>query len=219
MLAKQIIQTNFPIIQLNDKVIVALRILDDFDIQHLPIISEDKFVGIISKDDLLDADENNIIATLQNYFNTAFVKTEEYFLSAIKLAAQYQLSAIAVVNEQIELQGIIPLNELVNATALYLSCNEPGGMIILETEKRHFSFGEISRLIETNDSYITQLNTYEEQDTGLFIVTIKVNTIEISDIVATLQRYDYTIRYYFGEEQYNNELKENLNQLMFYINM
>lgn len=71
-----------------------------------------------------------------------------------------------------------------------------------------FSFGELSRLVETNDSYITQLNTYTEAGTGLVIVTIKINKIEVSDIVATFQQYDYVVRYYFGREEYANELKK-----------
>ncbi len=43
--------------------------------------------------------------------------------------------------------------------------------------------------------------------------------MEISDIIATLQRYDYIIRYYFGEEEYENELKENYDLLMAYLNI
>ena len=92
-------------------------------------------------------------------------------------------------------------------------------MIVLETDKRHFSFGEISRLVETNDAYITQLNTYTEADTGLVVVTIKINKVEVSDIVASFQRYEYIVRYYFGEEQYANELKENYNHLIAYLNI
>jgi len=84
-------------------------------------------------------------------------------------------------------------------------------------DKRNFSFGELSRLIETNDASITQLNTYTESTTGLFIITIKVNKIEISDIIATLQRYEYSIRYYFGEEDYENELRKNYDLLMTYL--
>ena len=64
-----------------------------------------------------------------------------------------------------------------------------------------------------------QLNTMSENDSGLLLVTIKLNKIEVSDIVATFQRYDYQIRYYFGEEQYANELKENYNHLISYLNI
>ena len=49
--------------------------------------------------------------------------------------------------------------------------------------------------------------------------TLKLNKIEISDIVATFQRYEYIVRYFFGEEEYANELKENYNHLISYLNM
>jgi len=102
---------------------------------------------------------------------------------------------------------------------LFNSVEEVGGLIVLEMEKRNYAFGEINRLVETNDAHITQLNSYTDPDTGLFTVSIRVNKYEISDIVATFQRYEYSIKYYFGEEQYENELKENYNLLMNYINM
>ncbi|MBX2930726.1 MAG: CBS domain-containing protein [Chitinophagaceae bacterium] len=219
MLAKQLIQSNYPSVHLTDKVSFALRVMEDYDLQHIPVINDDKYIGIVSKDDLLDVEEAAPVASLQNQFAIIAIKSEEHFITALKAAAQHRVSIVAVVNEQLELQGVITLQELVYATSNFLSCNEPGGIIVLETEKRHFSFGEISRLVETNDAYITQLNTYIEAETGLIIVTIKVNTSEISDIIATLQRFDYAIRYYFGEEQYANELKDNFNQLMFYLNM
>ena len=50
-------------------------------------------------------------------------------------------------------------------------------------------------------------------------VTVCVNKLEISDIVATFQRYDYIVKYYFGEELYTNELKDNYENLMNYLNI
>lgn len=219
MLAQQLTQNDYPPVKLFDKISFALQLMEDYDVQHLPVINEDKFVGIIGKEDLLDADETAPVASIQEQLIKAFVKGDEYFLTVVKVTAQHQLSLIAVVNEHMELAGAITTAQLIKYTAHFLGSEEPGGVIVLETEKRHFSFGEISRLVETNDAYITQLNTSTEAETGLVIVTIKINKPEISDIIATLQRYDYSIRYYFGEEQFGNELKENFNQLMFYLNI
>jgi acetoin utilization protein AcuB len=53
----------------------------------------------------------------------------------------------------------------------------------------------------------------------LLLVTLKINKTELSDIVATFQRYDYSVKYFFGDELYNNELKENYNHLMLYLNV
>ncbi|MBW0179160.1 CBS domain-containing protein [Sediminibacterium sp.] len=219
MLASQLINTGFPAVNLFDKVSFALQLMEDYDLLHLPVLSEEKFAGIIEKADLLDADEDGLLASLEQSLKKLFVKGEEHFLAAVKQVAENELSMLPVINEQHELQGIIPAKSLFTHVSHFLGNNEKGGVIVLETDKRHFSFGEISRLVETNDAYITQLNTYPESDTGLVIVTIKINKIEVSDIVATFQRYDYVVRYYFGEEQYANELKENYNHLLAYLNM
>jgi hypothetical protein len=114
---------------------------------------------------------------------------------------------------------VILSKDLVKAVSLFLGIDEKGAVIVLETDKRNYSFGELSRLVETNDAYITQLNTYTEASSGLVVITIKINKIEVSDIVATFQRYDYVVRYFFGEEEYANELKENYHHLISYLNM
>jgi acetoin utilization protein AcuB len=73
--------------------------------------------------------------------------------------------------------------------------------------------------VETNDAQITQLNTYHDSVSSLFYVTLRINKMEVSDIVATFQRYEYKIKYYFGEEQYENELRDNYNHLMNYLSI
>ena len=219
MLASQLINSSFPAVNLFDRVSLALQLMDEYDVFHLPVLSEEKFAGIISKEDLLDADETSLLASVESALLTVSVKGEEYFLSALKLLAENELSLLPVINEQSELTGVISSRDLIRRVSVYMGNEDRGGIIVLEIDKRNFSFGEISRLVETNDAYITQLNTHTETDTGLVVVTIKVNKIEISDIVATFQRYEYIVRYYFGEESYANELKENYNHLISYLNM
>ena len=218
MLASQFIQTNYPSVNIFDKVSLALQLMDDYDVQHLPVLSEEKYIGLISKDDAFDADENSLITSLEYQLIKASVKAEDHFLQALKLSAEMQLSIIPVVNDQKELSGVISRIDLLKAVSKFVGGEEPGAMIVVEIDKRNYSFGEISRLVETNDAYITQLNTNIEPETGLIMVTIKINKQEVSDIVATFQRYDYHIRYYFGEEQYANEMKENYQNLLSYLN-
>jgi len=219
MLANQLITTHYPAVDLLDKVSTALQLMDDFDLQHLPIIVEDKFIGMVSKDDLLDADENSSVKVLEADFIRKAVKGGEHFLSALKIAADNALSLVPVINDGMEWAGAIPAADLLKASSLFTGAGEPGAFIVMEMERKHYSFGEISRLVETNDAYITQLNTSLEAETGLLIVTIKINKVEVSDIVATFERYDYSVRYYIGEEQYENELKYNYDHLMSYLKM
>jgi hypothetical protein len=98
-----------------------------------------------------------------------------------------------------------------------MSLNYPGALIVLEIESTSYSFAEISRIVETNDAQITQLNTLVDAETGIMQVTIRVSKMEVSDIIATFQRYEYNVKYYFGEEIYENELRTNYDNLMNYL--
>ena len=219
MLVAQLIQTDYPILHLADKVSFAMQLMEDYEIQDLPVVVNETFSGSISKEILLDADEENTIATLQSSFSNNCVKKEEFFLSALKGIVENGSTLIAVINDSKDYLGVITSTALLEQLSIYVGTVEPGGIIVLEVERRNYSFGEISRLVETNDAYITQLNTYTELETGLVIVSLKINKVEISDIISTFHRYEYVIRYYFGEEQFTNELKDNYNHLMTYLNI
>jgi len=219
MLALQLIRTDFPLINLSDKVSLALQIMEDYEVQHLPVVSDGNFLGLVSKEDLLDTEDGSPVAAIQNLFIRAYIKAEQHFSAAVKLAATLNLSLIPVINDNQELTGLISSYELLTTLSNFIGNEERGGIIVLEIEKKDYSFGEISRLVETNDAYITQLNTLTNQETGILTVTVKINKNEISDVIATFQRYDYHVRHYFGEEAYTNELKDNYHQLIAYLNI
>lgn len=219
MLASQLIVTNYPTVTLTDKVSLALQLMEDYDIVHLAVVKDNKYMGLVAKSDLLDTDEDSSIAQLEHQWLGPSVLLTDHFLTALKLSATFDVSLVPVINETKDLQGVIPQTELIHAASKFTGAEDPGGLIVLEMEKRNFSFSEISRLVETNDAYITQMNTGVDAASGLLLISIRINKFEVSDIVATFQRYDYVIRYYFGEESYENELKENYDLLMTYLKM
>ena len=219
MLNNQILVPGYPTVHLYDKVSLVLSLMEDFDVQHLPVTDAELYVGVISKADLLDTNEDYTIASIQELLVNVHAKSDDYFLTSLNLLKEHHLSLIPVLSDKGEIIGIINQESILNAIYHFLGGDEQGGIIVLEIDKRHFSFGEICRLIETNDAMIMQLNTSVQVDTGKILATIKINKMEISDIVATFQRFDYDIKYYFGEEHYNNELKDNFNHLMNYLNI
>jgi CBS domain-containing protein len=219
MLAAQLINTSFPSVHLLDKASFALQLMEDYDVQHLCVVTDEKFVGIVDKNTLLDTHASAVIATLQNEFIVASVHADEHFLAAAKLLSLHELSVLPVVSTSADLVGVITAKQMLIALTSHVGADMKGGVIVLEMEQRQYSFGEIARLVETNDAYVTQLNTITDAQTGMLLVTLQINRIEVSTIVATFQRYDYSVKYYFGEENYQNELKENYNHLLSYLNM
>jgi CBS-domain-containing membrane protein len=219
MLAAQLINTSFPSVHLLDKASFALQLMEDYDVQHLCVVTDEKFVGIVDKNTLLDTPETAVIATMQDEFIVASVHADEHFLAGTKLLSLHELTMLPVVSTTADLLGVITAKHMLAALTSHVGADMKGGVIVLEMEQRQYSFGEIARLVETNDAYVTQLNTATDTQTGMLLVTLQINRIEVSTIVATFQRYDYSVKYYFGEENYQNELKENYNHLLSYLNM
>ena len=218
MLTGELRSQNLPYLHLTDKVHHALQLMNDNQVTHLPIVEGDKYIGLISEDDLLQADnDNSDLNTLQQSFGTLSVKSNEHFLKAIQVAAENGLSVVPIVEDDSNLSGAVAYSDLLKYASEFMSLTEPGGLIVLEVDSKQYSFNEISKLVETNDAQITQLNTSNDSEAGTMQVTIRVNKSEISDIVATFQRYEYNVKYYFGEELYVNELRNNYDNLMNYL--
>jgi len=218
MLTGELRSQNLPYLHTTDKVHHALQLMNDNQVTHLPVVEGEKYIGLISEDDLLQADnDNDELGALQQSFGNLSVKSNEHFLKAIQVAAENGLSVVPIVEEDNELTGVVSYNDLLKHASQFMSLTEPGGLIVLEVDSKQYSFNEISKLVETNDAQITQLNTSNDPSTGIMQVTIRVNKSEISDIVATFQRYEYNVKYYFGEELYVNELRNNYDNLMNYL--
>ncbi|MDB5252748.1 MAG: hypothetical protein JWP27_1917 [Flaviaesturariibacter sp.] len=216
MLTKDLISNSIPYLHLDDKVFHALQLMNDYHVAHLPIVEDDKYLGIISEEQLLHTDEESILQQLPISDGGTAVQANDHFLKAIQVAVQNKLSVVPVIHEK-ELLGIVTYNDLLRNASDFLSLNEPGGLIVLELEGKDYSFSEISRIVESNDAQITQLNTFSDPETGIMQLTLRVSKLEISDIISTFQRYEYNVKYYFGEEMYQNELKTNYDNLMNYL--
>src|SRR5438046_2395121 len=134
MLVNQLITNHYPTVEPEDKVSLALQLMDDFDILHLPVVDDNKYIGLVCKDDLLDADDNGVLSFLHNDFIFKSVKASEHFLSALKLASTNSLSLVPVVNNEMEWVGAITCQELLKAATLYTGAEEPGAIIVLEME-------------------------------------------------------------------------------------
>jgi acetoin utilization protein AcuB len=218
MLTRELLSQTLPFLRPHDKVYQALQMMNDNHVTHLPVVDGDKFAGIISEDDLMQTEnDNSPVSSLQQSFANVSVKEDEHFLKAVQVAADSGLSVVPVVTDENELIGTVAYNDLLKFSSEFMNLSEPGGLIVLEMENKQYSFNEISKLVETNDAQITQLNTSTDSETGLIQVTIRINKPEISDIVATFQRYEYNVKYSFGEELYTNELRSNYDNLMNYL--
>ena len=216
MLTRDLISNSIPYLHLHDKVYHALQLMNDYHVAHLPVVADDTYLGILSEELLLHSDDDQFLSELPISDGGTVVQGNDHFLKAIQIAVQYKLSIVPVLQEK-QMLGIVTYNDLLRNTADFMSLTDPGGLIVLEIEGKDYSLAEINRIVESNDAQITQVNTYLDPVSATTQVTIRVSKLEVSDIISTFQRYEYSVKYYFGEELYENELRSNYDNLMNYL--
>ncbi|HUS02382.1 MAG TPA: CBS domain-containing protein [Chitinophagaceae bacterium] len=220
MLAIELNNNIIPQLRLEDTVGKALQLINDFKVSHLPVVSEEKYLGLLSEEDLLDADNKKmLIQLLHGEFIDVSIKENEHFLQAVNISNEFQTSVVPVVNEENEFLGSISGQNLLRILGNFSGAQEIGGIIVLEMERSQFTISEISRIVESNEATILHLNTTIQPETGLLTVTIHINKKELSMVVAAFERYDYDVIYYFGEEKFENEIHSNYRHLMNYLDI
>lgn len=220
MLTVELINSNIPRLKLQDSVSKALQLINDYRVTHLPVVQDDKYLGLVSEDDLLDMEQDKVpVELMQESFVYAAVSENEHFLTAVNCCNQFETTVVPVINEEKELLGVITTPDLLKALGNFAGTNEIGGIVVLEMERSQFAISEISRIVESNDATILHLNTTVHPETGMLTVTIHINKKEIAAIVATFERYDYDVIYYFGTENFENEIHTNYRHLMNYLDI
>lgn len=220
MTTLQLADNIFPSLHLQDTVEKALQLMNDFKIAHLPVVSEEKFLGLIGEEGLREeANKNATLEVFQTNLIPAAVNASYHFLKAATIHNLYLTNVIPVINENQELLGTISSEALVMAMGNFCGSAEYGALIVLEMERTRFAISEINSIVESDGATILHLNISPLPSSNLLEVTLQINKKEVSTIIATFERYEYSISYYSGEELFENEINTNYHNLMNYLDI
>lgn len=220
MTTLQLIDNTIPQLHLHDTVVKALQLMSDFKITHLPVVSGEKFLGLISEEDLLDKkDKKATIEIFKDDFIPASVNASQHFLKAVPIYNLYRTNIVPVINETGEYMGTIRGFDLVNALGNFCGANEFGALVVLEVKPIRLAISEINSIVESDGATILHLNISPMPPSPLLQVTLQINKREISTIIASFERYEYSVAYYSGEELFENDLSSNYQNLMNYLDI
>lgn len=208
----------YPWVQHTESVATALAMMEDEQLSHLPVVEGTTYQGLVSREALYEVSDDSIALDQLGWpLPRPSVKPTDHFLAAVQVMGEQGLSLVPVITEQQELLATISALELTTTIGKFLGLQAGGALLVLEKEAQHYTASEVAKLVESNDAQLLQLNTTVNAQTGHIQITIRLNKYEVSDVIATFQRYDYTVRFYVGEEQYANELKSNYDHLIHYL--
>ena len=108
MLIRDVQSQTIPYLHLTDKVYDALQMMNDAHIAHLPVTEGDKYVGLISEDDLLQApDENMPISGIMEVFPTPSIQQNEHFLKAMQVAVENGITVVPIIEANGDIYGTV----------------------------------------------------------------------------------------------------------------
>lgn len=221
MLAKDIISENVPPLKIKDTGDKAIEWMYEFKLTHLPLVENKKYMGLVSEDDILDFNNTHeqLGKFLKNLYKP-FVKDTEHIYEVLRVAAGLKSTIIPVVDSKQNYLGLITLQSLLFNFAKMTAISEPGGVIILElNNKTDYVLSDIARIVESNGAHILSLYFNVDSDSGKHAVTLKVDSTEIKHIVATFERYEYSVKAYFQESDMGEIIKDRYDSLMNYLNI
>lgn len=221
MIAKDLISSLLPPLKTTDSGEKALRWMADFHVRHLPIVEDGRIVGVVSEDDILDHDSLEGSFGFQQHaaLHRPMVNETDHIYDVIKIMVAQNLSVIPVINDTERYLGVITLETLVQYFANALSMTELGAVIVLETTRRDYSLAEIARISESEQVIILSSYITSNPLNATIEVTLKVNKQDIGRLVATFERFDYSVKAFFQETDYYDSLKEHYDSLMSYLNI
>jgi acetoin utilization protein AcuB len=220
MLAKDLISDVIPSLRTSDTAVEALNWMEVFRISHLPIVNNEEFLGLISDSDIFDVNNpdepigNHKLSLLRPY-----VRYDQHIYEVMELASRLELTVVPVLDYQSKFLGVVRMTDMLHYFAKLSAIEKPGGIIVLEIAENDYSMTEISQIIESNNAKILSMYINGTEDSTKLEVTLKLNVTDLTPIIQTFNRYDYSIKASFMEYDEQDDLyNERYDLFMRYLN-
>ena len=221
MIARQLIADTIPALNHNNTAANALDQMQEFGVEMLPVIDDQKkYIGLLTDEAILDIEDMDLpLKDLPYSLTHPFVKANMHIFEVIKIAAENNLSLIPVLEEDDVFIGTITLQSLFRYFSNINSLTEPGAIIILSTPINSYSLSEISRIVDSCDMKVLALYVNIIRDQSKIEITIKLDKTDLSSLLNTFERFQYTVLAAFQEKEYIQDLKERFDEFMNFLDI
>jgi acetoin utilization protein AcuB len=221
MLAKDLISDEIPAIKTSDTAVEALNWMEVFRVSHLPIVNNEEFLGLVSDADIYDLntpDEpigNHRLSLLRPY-----VRFDQHIYEIIELAARLKLTVVPVLDYHNKYMGVVRMSDLLHYFSKLTAIEKPGGIVVLEMSQNDYLMTEIAQIVESNNAKILSMYVSSATESTKLEVTLKLNVTDLTSIIQTFNRYEYTVKASFMEYDEQNDLYNTRYELfMKYLNI
>jgi acetoin utilization protein AcuB len=215
----QLIEPSVPVLKPDDTGDRAIEVMETNYLHQLPVVNGEDYLAIVREDDLLECltPETPLAQTELLQFRP-FVPVGAHPFDALGELNRSKLSVLPVVDTDHKYLGSITKDTLLQYMADNTGIQNPGSIIILEIHPRNYTLYEIAGICEKEDVMITHASLRTLPD-GIMEVTLKLNKNTTNAVVASFERHKYTVKEIYGSDNNDDDLTDNYNLLMAYLNI
>jgi acetoin utilization protein AcuB len=220
MLAIELISDAIPPVHTSDTIQKVIDRMVEFRLRHLPIVNEEQFLGLVSENDLIEESDNQTaIGALSLSMVNPYVLESQHIYDVIRIFYEQQLTVVPVLDAKKNYLGVISINMMNEYFAKLTSVTEPGGIIVIEIVNKNNSLAHMAQIVESDNAQILSSYVRTFPDSTRMEITLKVNKVDISAIIATFARYEYDVKATFNHIDDNQGSKDRYDSLMNYLNL
>lgn len=225
IIAEDLLNRMIPPLKVSDTVGKAAKWLDEFHVGQLPVLDNRQYRGLVTDADLLDYETaekaGELLGSLALGYANVHVQRDQHFYSIMEVAIQNKVQLVPVLDDQREYLGVVTVSDTLAAFGQPTVAAGQGGVLVLSMEERDYSLTAISRYVEENNAKILSAHVaQDEHDPYRIRLTLKVNTPNLTRIVATLERFGYVITAQFsGIGELGENEQERYDALLKYLSL
>lgn len=221
MIAEELINHMIPPLKLKDDAHKAMLWMEELRSNELPVVDNEKFMGLVTEDLILEANDVEMsVADLKPKSINCYVSKGSHFYEVIKTASDHGVQMVGVVDESGKYIGVITVQDTITSFAQSAAVQLPGGIIVISLKQIDYSLSEISRLIEENSAKILSASVKEDElDPSRIKLTIKINRLDLTAVIATLERFGYQIIARYQEPRIMDDKKDRIDMFLRYLDI
>lgn len=220
MLLTELLSPQIPVVAPGDTFDAARVLIKKNHVEHLPLVENGQYLGLVPLEDLKHDHHIHPLLSSGNFeqFKPA-ISTHAHPLEALKIIYLHDLSLLPVVHQAYDYAGVVTKDDLMQYLVDNMSIEISGGIIVLEVAPHSYSLSEIARICENEQVVIINAMVKTNVETAKLEVTIKTNRSDISAVIQSFERHNYTVLNFYGDKQMENDIVDRYKLLMNYINM
>jgi acetoin utilization protein AcuB len=220
MTAKTLIAHDIPALSLQQTGRDAFHLLSDYHVKHLPVVHEDKLVGILSEEDVFNHKLYDPISAYDfSLLSRAAVLENEHVFVVMRLMGDLRLTVIPVVDAEGNYRGLVSQNDLLRYFAQTASFTEHGAVLVLQMPRRDYSLSTIAHIVEDENVKVLSAFVTSGADPEYVELTLKLDSTDLARVIASLERHEYDVKETFGELERSDFMRERYDSLMHYLNL